>query len=597
MDGLGGWLVIDGYEDEPAAFGVPNYVGFHVRYICGVLEERGIEYTYMTVDHWRRVYKSSLESSEGRNSIRSQMRDLQGAVILAGAVVPGKYIRGTPISLREVDTILSSIPSVIPVLCGGWAIRHWRQSGWVSPRKNLFCTVKDTDATLNRFLSTGIWTHTKRTSEEWSKWALKGASSKALTEHPDLTSNGNFPGPLIYEIELYQGCVRFKRGCKFCIEPKKGLPLWREEDDVIKEINTAIDHGAVNVRIGGATDIYTYRADGVKDLEYPIPNPEPISKVLDGARENESLEILHVDNANPSIVAQNIEPSTEITKNLVANLSDGAVLSFGLESADPEVHRTNWLNCDSEQLKTAIRHINQYGRERGPRGLPRLLPGLNFIAGLNGESESTYDMNLKLLREIKSEGLWLRRINIRQVEGRGFQEVPEAAFKAFKKSVREEIDRSMLQEIAPVGTKLSGVWWESREGRIRLPEQVLDKKFREPSIHGTPGVTFGRQIGAYPLLVGVPYAIPLETESDILVTSHGMRSISGIECGIDVNSATRNQLEALPGIGAKSSWRIISSRAMRISKGEGNFDSVEEAFIESGVAMPPFASEVFVTTH
>ena len=63
----------------------------------------------------------------------------------------------------------------------------------------------------------------------------------------------------------------------------------------------------------------------------------------------------------------------------------------------------------------------------------------------------------------------------------------------------------MLEEIAPIGAKLSSVWWESREGRIRLPRACLDKKFREPSIHGTPGVTFGRQIGAYPLLVGVPF--------------------------------------------------------------------------------------------
>jgi len=28
-----GWLVLDGYEDEPAAFGVPPYVGFHIRYL------------------------------------------------------------------------------------------------------------------------------------------------------------------------------------------------------------------------------------------------------------------------------------------------------------------------------------------------------------------------------------------------------------------------------------------------------------------------------------------------------------------------------------------------------------------------------------
>ena len=98
-------------------------------------------------------------------------------------------------------------------------------------------------------------------------------------------------------------------------------------------------------------------------------------------------------------------------------------------------------------------------------------------------------------------------------------------------------------------------------------------------------------------MVGVPYSIPLETESDIIVTSHGMRSLSGIECGLDINSATQNQLEALPGIGAKASWRIISSRATRISKGRGPFDSVEEAFLESEVSMPPLAYEVFITTH
>ena len=135
--------------------------------------------------------------------------------------------------------------------------------------------------------------------------------------------------------------------------------------------------------------------------------------------------MLHVDNANPSIIAENLEPSEQITKTLVNTLTDGAVLSFGLESADPAVHDANWLNCNTEQLMTAIRHVNEHGRERGPRGLPKMLPGLNLIAGLNGETEATYQMNLKLLRSILQEGLMLRRINIRQVEGAGFQEVPK----------------------------------------------------------------------------------------------------------------------------------------------------------------------------
>ena len=47
------WLVLDGYEDEPAAFGVPPYVGFHIRYVCGVLEQHNIDYTYVTIDQWR----------------------------------------------------------------------------------------------------------------------------------------------------------------------------------------------------------------------------------------------------------------------------------------------------------------------------------------------------------------------------------------------------------------------------------------------------------------------------------------------------------------------------------------------------------------
>ena len=589
---MGGWLVIDGYEDEPAAFGVPNYVGFHIRYICGVLESRGIPYTYLTIDQWRNKYKQSLRNKSQRDEIRDELSNFSGAVVLAGSIVPGKYIRGTPISQKELDQILSIFPSSIPILCGGWAIKNWRYSGWMPLRSNLFCAVNDVDASLNTFLSTGEWKHSKRTKEQWTLWAQNGSISKAITDHPDLLTADGRPGPLTYEIELYQGCVRFKRGCKFCIEPKKGIPIWRDEDDILKEISGALDSGVKNIRIGGATDIYTYRAEGVRELEYPIPNPEPICKILSGARDDDRLDILHVDNGNPSIIAENIIPSTEITKCLVENLSDGAVLSFGLESADPLVHEMNWLNCDPRQLKIAIKHINDFGREKGERGLPKLLPGLNFIAGLNGETKKSYDMNLNLLEDLRSEGLWLRRINIRQVEGQGFQEISETDFKNFKKKVRHDIDKPLLEEIFPIGSKLSRVWWESQGDRIRVPEQVNNPIFCSPSIYGKSGVTFGRQIGAYPILVGVPYLIPLETESDILVTGHGMRSISGVEIGLDINSVSQQQLESIPGIGKKAAWRIISSRAKASRNLKTPFDSVEMAFEMAGVDLSPIAEKV-----
>ena len=579
-----GWLVLDGYEDEPAAFGVPNYLGFHIRYICGVLESKSIPYTYMTIDEWRLFHKQKLANSSERHELQRELSELDGAVVLAGAVVPGKYVRGTPISRRELDDFLAVFPSEQPVLAGGWAIRHWRYDGWMPLRTNLFCAVQDTDATLDYYLSTGDWSHKRRTAEQWDDWAKKGASGKCVTKHPDLFTEDGRSGPLTYEVELYQGCVRYKRGCKFCIEPKKGVPIWREEEDVITEITTALDNGVRHVRIGGATDIYTYKAEGVVELEYPIPNPEPIAEVLHGLRQDERLEILHVDNANPSIVAENLEPATEITKSLISTLSDGAVLSFGLESADPKVHETNWLNCDSEQLKIAIRHINEFGRERGERGLPKLLPGLNFIAGLNGESNESYRMNRDLLDSLRSEGLWLRRINIRQVEGQGFQEIPEDTFQAFKRSVREEIDKPLLEEMFPIGSELKGIWWEAHDDRIRRPEQVLDKMHRDSSILGRAGITFGRQIGAYPILVGTPYQIPLETESDIIVTGHGMRSISGVETNLSINSASQSQLEAIPGIGSKAAWRIVSNRAKKSRKSSENpYSDVKTALQDAGV--------------
>ena len=558
------WLIIDGYEDEPAAFGVPPYVGFHIRYICGVLEQQGIPYQYCPIDSYR-INPPSLENR-------------LGVVVLAGAIVPGKYLRGTPISLRETREIISNTPGNTPILCGGWAIRGWRHQGWSPLRHNLFLALQDTDATLENFLSNNEWKHKRRTAEQWTSWAHAGARSKAVTQNPDLQ------GPLTYEVEVYQGCVRYKRGCKFCIEPKKGIPIWRSPEDIIEEVSIAHDMGVKHVRLGGMTDTYTYMAEGVVEMEYPRPNPEPIAKLLHGLREDERLGILHTDNGNPSIIAENLEESEEITKTLVETLSDGAVLSFGLESADPEVHEANWLNCDGAQLKSAIALINKHGRVRGKRGLPKLLPGLNFIAGLNGETSSTYDFNLKLLNELKSEGHMIRRVNIRQVEGEGFQEIDDSDFQSFKTTVREEFDGPLLEEMLPVGTILSDVWWEAHEGRTRLARH-LESEARSPDVHGKAGITFGRQIGAYPILVGMNYLAPLETYSNIMVTGHGARSITGIETGLDWRKASEKQLAAIPGISAKGAWSLIGTRAKAISKNR-DLENIEQWFDSAGLIFP-----------
>ena len=130
-DGAPRWLVVDGYEDEPAAFGVPPYVGFHVRYLCGVLEAHGLPYDYLTVDAWRALGR------QGEDAQRAMLQGRAGLALLAGAVVPGKYLRATPISLPETKSLLRMLPAEVPAVLGGWAIRGWRHQGWSPLRRGL----------------------------------------------------------------------------------------------------------------------------------------------------------------------------------------------------------------------------------------------------------------------------------------------------------------------------------------------------------------------------------------------------------------------------------------------------------------------------
>lgn len=566
------WLVVDGYEDEPAAFGVPPYVGFHVRYVCGVLRDHELPYRYLTVDDWRRLNQARdradplaavLPEHPTSDAHCDTLADLSapdwrdrllGVVILAGAVVPGKYLRGTPISRNEVERLAADVPPGLPFLLGGWAPRHWRQAGWLPLRRGLFIAVQDLDATLDHLIRTGDTTHQRRDPEQWRRWALLGADSAAIHAHPDT------PDPLHVEVEVYQGCVRYANGCMFCIEPKKGLPKWREIEHIVEEVTLALDAGARHVRLGGMTDVYTYRAEGLTDLVHPRPDPEPITELLQSLRDDPRLDLLHVDNANPSIIAEHLPEADAITRTLTEHLSDGAVLSFGLESTDPEVFAANRLNCTPQQAITAIELINRHGRQRGSRGLPRLLPGLNFIAGLHQwhPTRSTA-LDLEFLGELERRGLWVRRINLRQVEGDGYPEVEAEGFQAFKREVRERHDARLLEEMLPRGTRLGQVWWERHDSRL-------------PGTQGrsggpeTAGVTFGRQLGAYPILVGLPYRVPLERMSDVIVTDHGQRSLTAVEAAMDPNTATEPMLRALPGVGRKSAWALVSHRARALRK-------------------------------
>lgn len=522
-------VILDGYVDEPACFGVPPYLSPHARYIAGAMAEvPGWSVEYLTIDQHRRD--------------AAQRAKLEGAellVLISGALVPGKYLRGMPVSYREAREIIGGVQGET-LLAGSSAIWGFGQGGGKPPAgrhelQHVFdhLAFQDASAYLHDYLALGTKSQRRMTMEEWGRWSVAGAGLARL--HPD------WPRPLIAELDTYHGCVRYvDGGCAFCMEPAEGKPKFRPVEHVVAEVEALAKHGVVNFRLGGQADFFSYHAQGVGDTPEPRPSPEAIEALLKGIRRvAPALEWLHIDNVDPGILARWPQESEEVARLVVEHCTDGNIAAFGVESVDPEVIARNHLKCPPEVALAAIRLLNKVGAARGPKGLPRFLPGLNFIAGLPGERAATYDHNRRFLEQVRDEGLLVRRINIRKLlEQRIAGGADEGLFFKFKDWVRREVDHPMLQRIAPAGTILRDVWMEYREGQV----------------------TFGRQPGTYALLVGVSYDLPLERAVDLVVTDHGFRSLTGVQHPFPVNQATLRALQALPGVGKKRATRLAVRR-------------------------------------
>ena len=515
--------ILDGYVDEPSCFGVPPYISPYVRYAAGAIKDAGHEFQYITVDEWRRG------------------KGIQGNILLVitGALVPGRYLRGMPISFNELREISNTFRGT--KILGGSAARYGVGQGGgkepVSAEGLVDYTAKeDADAFIFDFLN-GEVTDRRRSGQEWKKWSVLGA--EMVTSHPD------FPDPLIAEIETYRGCTRhYTGGCSFCMEPLFGKPVIRSVQEITDEVEHLHALGVKNFRLGCQSCFYSYGARDVGKKEVPEPNVDMIKRLLEGIREKAAgLKVLHIDNVNPAVVAEYPEKSRKITELIVRYCTPGNTASFGMETADEKVVKLNNINVTPEQTMDAIKIINEIGNARGDNGLPHFLPGLNILYGLPGESKDTYRKNYDFLARIVKENVLIRRINIRQVIPLRVKKVKinRKLLKEFKKNVDKNINEVMLRKVVPYGTLLKDVFLEMNKGNN----------------------TFGRQIGSYPLLVRLPYKKSVGKYVDVKIKGYGYRSITGLEYPIDANSASMAILENIPGIGRKRAIRIAANRPFK----------------------------------
>lgn len=523
-------VIVDGYVDEPTCLGVPPYISPHPRYIAGAMVDAGIspsDVHYCTIDQLR---------CNPQLSKTLEVADL--LVLIAGNTVPGRYLGATPITLREIKDLEARYREKL-IIGGPLQLGYSPQGGTrAAELKHLHVCRGDLEAYIYEYLrEPGSEVERWRSTREIARWSVKGAF--IIKQHP------GFPR-VMCELETYRGCHRHTH-CSFCTEPLYEKSTRRVEE-ITREVAALYNNGARYFRLGRQPDLLTYQ--GIETPEGFAPNPDAIEKLYRGIRQAApELKVLHLDNMNPTTIAEFPEQTRRVLKIIVKYHTSGDVAALGVESADPAVIRRNNLKVYPEDVITAVEMINEVGAKRGKSGLPELLPGLNFVYGLPGETKHTYALNLELLTTIYEKGLLLRRINLRQVMSFPHTplcghsvEINNRIFAHHKRRVHQEIDQPMLRRVVPRGTILRHVILEARE----------------------QGITLGRQIASYPLLVGIPEKLPPGSTVDVMVTGYGYRSITGVPVPLAVNKASLRLLREM--LGRKNAARIITNRPFKDSE-------------------------------
>ncbi len=535
--------MVDGYVDEPTCLGVPPYVSMYPRYIAGAIWAHSphTEVLYQTIDQIRQSFEAAWRIWSTSDLI----------VLIAGMIVPGKYIGGTPISVREARELFSHpmIDGIPKMLVGPWArfgcgLEGGRRS--VSPDSMSppfdYVVSGDPEIVIAEAIQAGdvdaVPVDLQRSSmDQIEEYAIRGA--QIVSQHPNYSR-----GYLICEIETYRGCPRFiTGGCSFCVEPSYGPPAMRTVESIVREIGALYDAGVRAFRLGRQADMFTYGSPEVGEEEFPRPAPDTVEELFSKIRRVcPDIRTLHIDNVNPGTVVHNPEESREVARAIMRYHTTGDVAAFGVESADPVVIRRNNLKVTAEEAIEAVRIINEIGRVSPPNELPHLLPGINLLYGLPGESRRTLEYNMAFLESLIEEDLLVRRINIRQVIGfegtrlgrKTHSRIKHHQFFQHKKMVREKVDLYMLKRVAPPGTVIRSAFVEHQDGNSLLM----------------------RPLASYPLLCHVPIGKVIPEVCDLFVVDHGPRSVSALPYPFRTSEATLNQWRRVPGIGARRAARL-----------------------------------------
>ncbi|WP_234345141.1 MULTISPECIES: radical SAM protein [Streptomyces] len=495
-------VLLDCYTVEPSGLGVPPYMSTYVRAAWSALRRArpGAEVRYLTIDDVRwclaggkpevappvsdpRTYSATVN----RERAIALLHDAEVVVVVAGDKVPSVHLHAVNGSLEEICRALACVRG------RRYLLGPLATYACISPHEfaGLF------DAVHTHSVTSGDLVVGSRVPTDYGRLRAERGSFAGLVEQMCWRP--------IAELELYRGCTR-RVFCNFCNEPGKApVVAFRSVEDVLEEAQQLYAAGVRHFRLGQQTCFFSYRNR----------DEEAIRALLSGFWERcPQSVVLHIDNADPLAVASPV--GARIARLVAEWCTEGNCAPMGIESFDRRVIEQNHLTCTPEVLLRAVAHVNEAGAGRGPGGLPKLLPGLNLVYGLPGESHGTHIANLTWLGRILEAGYLCHRTNVRQV--RPYPGTPLAAlsrrepvpsaehFTSWKADIDHGWDRPMKERVYPLGLKIPGLqsYFVGRNG------------------------TWWRRLGSYSIQVVEEHVItPVGTAGDLTVTGHAPRMLYG----------------------------------------------------------------------
>lgn len=448
-------VIVDCYTDEPSGLGVPPYLGVHSRYIAGALAEKKRDFYYLTVDDLRysdgeihsetSFNKRILNITKNKNSVRAILSGAENVYVVMGCFVKYEYVSAEPPSFEEVGQLLGKFTA-----SQQHKVLFYALGGSELSRQNIRNTVPQ--KLFNEIIFGNTYNYflgkiSNKFSPNYEKLKEIAKASACIMAQLDR--------PLVIEIETATGCNR-NPGCTFCIEGMRGLPLqFRSVEDVVEEIKALYVNGARYFRLGKQPNFYAYMNS----------NPDKVEDLLRSIREAcPEIRTLHIDNVSPHNV-----PTAEgekITEIVSRYCTDGNIGPFGVESFDAAVREKCNLNGTIDQIHQSVEILNKYGKVRGDSGMPKFLPGINIIYGLDGQTSQTLQDNLDNFKKILDSGNLVRRVFVRKLTspfGEQFDQYSTAdlaEFKSWQDKIEKDFIVPMLKKTFPLGLNIKNLRME-----------------------------------------------------------------------------------------------------------------------------------------